>query len=79
MALWRDAQQSCSIRPMPMQQTPTREMDAIDRAIVALYVQGRHTDLEIATALGLHRTTVTRRRLALGITRRDRQPIEAAS
>ena len=63
---------------MPMQPTPTPSMDATDRAIVALYVQGRHTDAEIAQALGIHRTTVTRRRLALGVTRKDRGPVELA-
>jgi len=63
---------------MPMQTEPTRTPDATDRAIVALYVEGRHTDLEIAHALGLHRTTVTRRRLALGVTRKDRKPAVAA-
>jgi DNA-binding CsgD family transcriptional regulator len=50
----------------------TKTPDATDRAIVALYIQGRHTDREIAEALGLHRVTVTRRRLALGVTRKDR-------
>jgi DNA-binding CsgD family transcriptional regulator len=59
---------------------PTPTPDATDRAIVALYVQGRHTDKEIAEALGLHRVTVTRRRLRLGVTRKDREParVEAA-
>jgi hypothetical protein len=57
---------------MPMHDTLTPTADAVDRAIVALYVQCRHTDREIAAALGLHRTTVTRRRLALGVTRKDR-------
>jgi hypothetical protein len=54
----------------------TRTPDATDRAIVALYVQGRHTDREIAEALGLHRVTVTKRRLALGVTRKDRRPAQ---
>lgn len=57
---------------MPLLKPPTREMDATDRAIVAFYVDHRLSDREIATALGIHRTTVTRRRLALGVTRRDR-------
>jgi len=63
---------------MPMHHEPTRTPDATDRAIVALYVDYRHTDQEIADALGLHRVTVTRRRLALGVTRRDRKPASAA-
>ena len=61
---------------MPIQQGQTP--DATDRAIIALYVEGRHTDREIAEALGIHRTTVTRRRLAMGVTRRDRKPASAA-
>lgn len=54
-----------------------RAPDVIDRAIVALYVDGRHSDREIAEALGIHRTTVTRRRLALGVTRKDRKAAAA--
>lgn len=56
-------------------QTPS---DATDRAIRALYVEGRHTDREIAKALGIHRTTVTRRRLRMGVTREDRRPAKVA-
>jgi DNA-binding transcriptional regulator LsrR (DeoR family) len=63
---------------MPISDLPTSGRDATDRAIRALYVEGRHTDREIAEALGLHRVTVTRRRLALGVTRRDRKPASAA-
>jgi len=62
---------------MPMHTEPTRTPDATDRAIVALYVDHRHTDQEIADALGLHRTTVTRRRLRLGVTRKARKPAAA--
>ena len=57
-----------------MQMPPrTTDPDATDRAIRALYIEGRHSDREIAEALGLHRVTVTRRRLALGVTRKDRR------
>ena len=63
---------------MTQTEHPTSAPDAIDRAIVALYLEGRHTDREIGLALGLHRTTVTRRRLAMGVTRRDRKPASAA-
>ena len=45
---------------------------AQDDRIRELYL-ARHSDQEIAEALGVHRTTVTRRRLALGITRADRK------
>ena len=63
---------------MPASDQPTRDADATDRAIRALYLEGRHTDREIALALGIHRTTVTRRRLAMGVTRHDRKPASAA-
>jgi len=42
--------------------------------IRSLYVDHRHSDREIAEALGLHRVTITRKRLALGITSADRRP-----
>ena len=58
---------------MPLQHRDTGQMDATDRAIVRLYVDHRYADIEIARVLGIHRTTVTRRRLALGVTRRDRR------
>ena len=45
--------------------------------IRSLYVDHRHSDREIAEALGLHRVTVTRKRLALGITSADRRPATA--
>ena len=47
--------------------------DATDDRIRELYLR-RFTDKEIAQALGIHRVTVTRRRLAMGITRNDRTP-----
>ena len=50
------------------------QSDPTDERIRALYVEGRHTDREIAAALGVHRVTVTRRRLAMGVTRADRKP-----
>ncbi len=43
-----------------------------DERIRSLYIEGRHSDREIGLALGLHRVTVTKRRLALGITAADR-------
>jgi hypothetical protein len=52
--------------------------DATDERIRSLYL-ARYTDKEIAVAVGLHRVTVTRRRLALGITSKDRKPIEGVS
>jgi DNA-binding transcriptional regulator LsrR (DeoR family) len=45
-----------------------------DERIRTLYVDRRYSDREIAEALGIHRVTVTKRRLALGITRADRRP-----
>jgi hypothetical protein len=48
--------------------------DATDDRIRALYIDGRHTDREIGEALGIHRVTVTRRRLAMGVSRADRKP-----
>ena len=47
--------------------------DATDERIRELYLK-RYSDAEIAQALGLHRVTVTRRRLAMGINRSDRTP-----
>lgn len=64
---------------MPMQRKVTGQRDATDRAIAALYVNHRCSDAEIGQALGLHRVTVTRRRLALGITRKDRKPPQVAA
>ena len=55
-----------------MRKTPTTARNDQDERIRSLYIDGRHSDREIAEALGLHRVTVTRRRLALGITRADR-------
>ena len=54
-----------------MSETP--KPDPIDERIRELYLR-RYTDQEIADALGIHRVTVTRRRLAMGITRADRTP-----
>ncbi len=45
--------------------------------IRSLYVDHRHSDREIAEVLGLHRVTVTKKRLALGITSADRRPATA--
>lgn len=53
--------------------------EAIDERIRALYIDGRYSDSEIAKALDMHRVSVTRRRLAMGITRASRPGIEAAS
>jgi IS30 family transposase len=49
------------------------QRDAIDERIRDLYLR-RYSDTEIAKAIGLHRVTVTRRRLAMGITKSDRKP-----
>lgn len=49
-----------------------------DQLIREMFVEGRYTDAEIAQALGLHRMTVTQRRLALGIRKSDREPPRAA-
>ena len=48
------------------------ERNTRDEQIRALYIEGRYSDREIALALGLHRVTVTRLRLALGVTAADR-------
>lgn len=56
------------------QEPVTTGNDERDERIRSLYVDRRHSDREIAEALGLHRVTVTRRRLALGITSADRSP-----
>ena len=54
---------------MPRTKRPTGETDALIRH---LYLERRHSDQEIADALGIHRTTVTRRRLAMGVRPSDR-------
>ena len=59
--------------------TVTEMSEAINRQIRDLYVNRRFTDREIAEAVGLHRVTVTRRRLAMGVTRADRRATLGAS
>lgn len=44
----------------------------IERVIRELYVEKRHSDQEIATALGVNRVTVTKWRRRWGIAREDR-------
>ena len=53
--------------------------EAIDERIRALYLDGRYSDREIGVALGIHRVTVNRRRIAMGITRDSRPAIEQAA
>lgn len=50
----------------------TTDRTARDERIRDLYVNRRFTDREIGQALGLHRVTVTRIRIRLGISRDDR-------
>lgn len=47
----------------------------IERVIRELYVDRRHTDQEIAEALGVNRVTVTKWRRRWGITRDDRPAV----
>ena len=56
---------------------PKQLPETTDARIRELYLQ-RFTDREIAHVLGIHRVTVTRRRLAQGVTRRDRTTPAAA-
>lgn len=64
-------------RKTPITELPSGTTPEQAECIRALYVDHRHSDREIAEALGLHRVTVTRKRLALGITRADRRPAVA--
>lgn len=59
-------------RKSPTTEAVTGRNSDRDERIRSLYIDGRHSDREIAEALGLHRVTVTRRRLALGIRPEDR-------
>jgi transposase len=47
----------------------------IERVIRDLYLKKRHSDREIAEALGVHRVTVTKWRRRWGITREDRAAV----
>ena len=60
----------------PSDAVPVQEGTAadLDERIRVLYLVRRFSDREIAEATGRHRVTITKRRLALGITRRDRSP-----
>lgn len=48
----------------------------IERVIRDLYIEKRHSDQEIATALGVNRVTVTKWRARWGISREARGPVE---
>jgi uncharacterized protein YjcR len=48
----------------------------IESVIRDLYLEKRHSDQEIAEALGVNRVTVTKWRKRWGITRDDRGPVE---
>ena len=47
----------------------------IERVVRELYVDKRHSDQEIANALGVNRVTVTKWRQRWGITRDDRPAV----
>lgn len=63
-----------------MPDNPTRPHQSddghIERVIRDLYIEKRHSDQEIAKALGVHRVTVTKWRKRWGIDRDDRGPVE---
>lgn len=48
----------------------------IERVLRDLYIEKRHSDQEIADALGVNRVTVTKWRHRWGIHRDDRGPVE---
>ena len=60
------------LRTLDLPPLPAERAAAVDAAIRELYVERRYSDREIADAIGLHRVTVTKRRLAMGVTRADR-------
>lgn len=51
----------------------------IERVIRDLYLDKRHSDQEIAEALGVHRVTVTKWRRRWGIRRDDRPAVSLPS
>lgn len=55
--------------------SPGQGVGTTDALIRHLYIDRRHSDREIAEALGLSRVTVTRRRLAMGVRPSDRTPV----
>ena len=60
--------------PEPQQTPPTE--GHIEAVIRDLYLERRHSDQEIADALGVNRVTVTKWRKRWGIERADRPPVE---
>ena len=59
--------------PSPHQPEPEGH---IEQVIRDLYLEKRHSDQEIADALGVNRVTVTKWRKRWGIARDDRPPVE---
>ena len=59
--------------PEPAQTSPEGH---IERVIRDLYLDKRHSDQEIAEALGVNRVTVTKWRRRWGIRRDDRPEVE---
>lgn len=55
---------------------PSSNEGHIESVVRDLYLEKRHSDQEIAAALGVHRVTVTKWRKRWGIARDDRPPVE---
>jgi uncharacterized protein YjcR len=62
--------------PEPTQTQPEGHIEAVIRE---LYLGKRHSDQEIAEALGVNRVTVTKWRKRWGIARDDRGPVEISA
>lgn len=62
-------------RPAPTP-VPSGNEGHIQVVLRDLYLEKRHSDSEIAEALGVHRVTVTKWRKRWGIARGDRPPVE---
>jgi len=61
--------------PLPTNVVPGGTDGHIERVIRDLYVAKRHSDSEIAEALGVNRVTVTKWRKRWGIRRDDRPAV----
>jgi len=65
-----------SDKPQPAAPVPPGNEGHIEQVIRDLYLDKRHSDQEIAEALGVNRVTVTKWRKRWGIERADRPPVE---
>lgn len=61
--------------PTPQEAVQDDTSGHIERVVRELYIDKRHSDQEIADALGVNRVTVTKWRRRWGITRDDRPAV----